>query len=93
MRTVLPAFACAAALLLAACAGWEGDRCYVPVDRYAAMKELFVATGSMQRVEDAMEDENWAACERNQFRYLLRKDLYLDDVESAPPLPPTGQNP
>lgn len=44
------------------------------------MKQLYLETGSYQRVEQAMEDLQWAGCEKRQFRYQLEKDLYLDDL-------------
>lgn len=65
--------------LLASCAG-KGDRCYLDMNRYRDLRGTFVETGSMQRVEQLMAEAKWAECEKNQFRYLLEKDLYIDDL-------------
>lgn len=46
-----------------------------------SMKALFEQTGSYQRVAQTLNDEGWAHCEINQFRYRLRKDLGLEDPE------------
>jgi hypothetical protein len=78
------------------CAWYKRDKCYLPAGRYYAMKTLFEETGSMQRVEQAMKQEGWANCERNQFRYWLAKDLGLEELEVEllstgpvqPPAPP-----
>lgn len=66
---------------LTSCAIIQRDRCYLPETRYMAMKAIFTSTGSYQRVAQAMEDEGWARCEINTFRYRLRKDLGMDDPE------------
>ncbi len=78
----------AAALFLAAlvagvssCATFRRDRCYLAETRYMLMKSLFEQTGSYQRAAQAMNDEGWAHCEINQFRYRLRKDLLIDGPE------------
>ena len=76
-------FAALAVLLLATgCSTrWmETDRCYLNMDRYRALRDVFIETNSLQRTEQIMEEEQWAACERNQFLYLLEKDLYLEDI-------------
>ncbi|MCB2155022.1 hypothetical protein KQI84_09050 [bacterium] len=65
---------------MSACSWYSTNRCYLSIGRYRAMKQLYLETGSYQRVEQAMEDLQWAACERRQFRYQLQKDLYLDDL-------------
>ncbi len=79
----------AAALLLLAlgtisCA--RADKCHVEEPRYQRMRLLFERTGSFQRVADAMKDEKWPRCERNEFAYRLRKDLFLnpEDFEYVP---------
>lgn len=66
---------------LTGCANTQTDRCYLSMDKYRPIRALFLETGSMQRVEEAMAEAQWAACERNQLRYLLAKDLYLDDLQ------------
>ena len=63
-----------------ACSWYSTNRCYLPIGRYRAMKQLYLETGSYQRVEQAMEDLEWSGCERRQFRDQLAKDLYLDDL-------------
>lgn len=91
LRFVLPL---AALALLAApttgCVNKARDRCYLDMPRYRAMKEVFVETGSMQRVEQIMEEEQWRTCERNQFRYMLTRDLYLEDLEEELDYPAPG---
>jgi hypothetical protein len=73
---------CALALvpLITSC-GRGVDRCYIPMARYEPVKEIFEKTGSMQRVEEVMEQEKWAQCERNQLRYYLARDLKLEQHE------------
>lgn len=66
------------------------DRCYLPMARYQPLKEIFQETGSMQQVEEIMEEEKWAQCERNQFRYYLTRDLYLESLEREMMTRPTG---
>ena len=80
------------AIAVASCAAFRRDRCYLAETRYMAMKSLFEQTGSYQRVAQALNDEDWAHCEINQFRYRLRKDLGLEGpeydelfVEAEPP--------
>jgi hypothetical protein len=51
---------------------------------YLRMKQNFIETGSLQRAEQLMKDEGWTACERNEFRYRLRKDLDLESLPAAP---------
>lgn len=65
----------------AGCAWRRTEKCYLPMSRYYAMRGLFQETGSMQRVEQAMKEEKWATCERNQFRYMLAKDLGLEELQ------------
>jgi hypothetical protein len=74
---------CALALvpLTTSCASRGVDRCYIPLTRYEPVKEIYVKTGSMQRVEEVMEQEKWAQCERNQLRYYLARDLKLEQHE------------
>ncbi len=62
------------------------DTCYIEEPRYQRMKLLFERTGSFQRVADAMKDEKWPGCERREFAYRLRKDLFLnpEDFEYVP---------
>ena len=74
------ATAIAALLLVAACASGPNDLTYVPVGHYEEMRELFVQTGSMQRVEEVMDARGWTDSEKRQVRYWLAKDLYLDDL-------------
>lgn len=91
LRFVLPL--ALLALLVAptvGCVNKARDRCYLDMPRYRAMKEVFVETGSMQRVEQIMEEEQWRLCERNQFRYMLTRDLYLEDLEQELDYPATG---
>ncbi|MGF1573014.1 MAG: hypothetical protein ACFCU1_08070 [Sumerlaeia bacterium] len=71
------------ALMTFGCAHTKGDRCYLDIIRYNEKKELFINTGSMQRVEQSMELEKWAECEREQLRYQLTKDLQLDAIAFA----------
>lgn len=71
----------ALAVSASSCAVVRRDRCYVSTPRYFAMRAIFESTGSYQRVAQAMDDEGWAHCEINHFRYRLRKDLGLDDPE------------
>jgi hypothetical protein len=59
------------------------DRCYIEDARFDQMRALFEQTGSIQRVRDAMKDEQWAACERNEFEYRLRKELLLNEEDFA----------
>lgn len=74
------------ALALAGCAWRANDRCYLPMERYRPMKAVFLETGSMQRVEQLMEEEQWLECERRQMRYMLAKDLHLEELaETVPP--------
>ena len=81
----------AAILLAGAILGSAGcarrDRCYVEQYRYAQMRDLFEQTGSLQRVLDAMADDDWPQCERNEVVDRLRKDLFLapEDFELVPP--------
>jgi hypothetical protein len=63
------------------CATVRRDRCYLAETRFIAMKSIFKQTGSYQRVAQAMNDEGWAHCEINQFRYRLRKDLALEESQ------------
>lgn len=63
------------------CARYRRDRCYLAETRYMAMKALYEQTGSYQRVAQTLQDEQWAHCEVNQFRYRLRKDLGLEGAE------------
>lgn len=67
------------------------DRCYLHVSRYERMSSLFAQTGSLQRVIDAMEDDEWANCERNEVLYRLRKDYFLSEEDLA--LIPPGREP
>lgn len=67
--------------LSVSCARYRRDRCYLAETRYMIAKDLFEQTGSYQRVAQAMDDEGWAHCEINQFRYRLRKDLKMDGEE------------
>jgi len=79
-----------AALLLVApgCAFLARGRCYITDDRYDRMKKLFIASNSLQQVEQAMESEGWSRCERNELRYRLNKDLNLEpSAESEIPGP------
>ena len=66
---------------LSSCAAIRRDRCYLAETRYLGMKAIFEQTGSYQRVAQAMNDEQWATCEINEFRYRLRKDLGLEGEE------------
>lgn len=68
------------------CAHTKGDRCYLDFKRYNQQKQLFLSTGSMQRVEQSMELEQWAECEREQLRYQLAKDLKLDALPTGEPV-------
>lgn len=68
-------------VLTASCAILRRDRCYLAETRYIAMRNVFEQTGSYQRVAQAMDDEQWATCEINQFRYRLRKDLGMAQPE------------
>lgn len=77
---LLPAILLAASALAAGCLNSKTDKCYVPMARYEPLRDLFLETGSIQRVNQRMEEEKWAPCERNQLRYMLAKDLYLDDL-------------
>lgn len=79
-RIVIGASLAAGLVVLPGCAWRANDKCYVPADTYGEMRELFVETGSMQRVEQVMEERALRPCERNQIRYQLKKDLYLDEV-------------
>ena len=72
------------------CVNKSRDRCYLDMPRYRAMKDIFVETGSMQRIEQLMEEEQWRTCEKNQFRYMLTRDLYLEDLEQELIYPPVG---
>ncbi len=77
----LAGFLLAATILTTVGCAWKAtDKCYLPMNRYQGMKTLFEETGSMQRVEQAMEDEQWTNCERRQCRYLLAKDLELEEL-------------
>lgn len=87
---VVLAVATTLAAVSTGCVNKARDRCYLDMPRYRAMKEVFVETGSMQRVEQIMQEEQWRTCERNQFRYMLTRDLYLDDLEQQLNYPPTG---
>jgi hypothetical protein len=92
MRRWFPVLAvvCTVALPLAGCAPRAG-RCYLPATRYEPLKELFHESGSMARVEEVMEQEDWAPCERNQLRYFLTRDLYLEMLEREQlAVPPSG---
>jgi len=88
MRTatrIVSAFLGLAALTsLGACA--RQDRCYIAEPEYQRMKAVFEKTASFQRTLDAMKDEQWPRCERNEFAYRLRKDLFLnpEDFEYVP---------
>ncbi|MBI5153609.1 hypothetical protein HZA57_00090 [Candidatus Poribacteria bacterium] len=84
MKTILLRVAVLGALTaaLTSCARKEGDKCYLPMDRYRAMKDVFEESGSIQRAEQAMEENQWAACERNQFRYMLAKDLDIEGLQA-----------
>lgn len=73
----------AAVALSNGCAWRQDDRCYLSMNRYRELRDVFIETNSMQRVEQIMERRQWAECERRQFRYLLEKDLYLDDPPAA----------
>ncbi len=75
------------------CATAPSERCYLSMDRYRELKDVFVATGSFQRVEQIMDDRQWADCERNQFRYLLEKDLFIDDLIVPQIDPPSRYQP
>ena len=66
------------------CAWRSTDRCYLPMSRYNEMKAVFVETGSIQRVEQLMEEQDWLDCERRQLRYHLMKDLGLEESGLAP---------
>lgn len=70
------------------CAHTPGDRCYLEITRYNEQKEIFLKTGSMQRVEQSMEELKWAECEREQLRYQLAKDLNLDSLTASAPANP-----
>ena len=70
-------------LLATSCAWRKNDRCYLSMDRYREVKAVYQETGSMQRAEQKMEEEQWSTCERNQLRYLLRKDLHLDEIPTG----------
>lgn len=80
------------AALLASCAA-KDDRCYLDMNRYRELRDTFVETGSMQRVEQLMAEAKWAECEKNQFRYLLEKDLYIDDLVVDQITPSSGYEP
>ncbi|MEQ8821700.1 MAG: hypothetical protein RLY93_15800 [Sumerlaeia bacterium] len=82
MRRALPTLivTVAAATLLGGCSWYSTNRCYVPEDKYEPMRDLFLATGSMQRVDQAMDDLKYAGCEKRQIRYWIEKDLYLEDL-------------
>ncbi|MDX2177644.1 MAG: hypothetical protein SF028_14365 [Candidatus Sumerlaeia bacterium] len=85
LRTGAAMLLAAATMLPAGCA--RRDRCYVEQYRYAQMRDLFEQTGSLQRVLDAMADDEWPQCERNEVVDRLRKDLFLspEDLEQVPP--------
>lgn len=73
---------------LTGCFGLAKGRCYIDDARYLRLRELFVQTGSLQRVENQMQSEGWIACERNEFHYRLVKDLDLENrMESLDPQP------
>jgi len=57
------------------------DKCFIDDTRYTRMRTLFEKTGSYQRCIDAMNDEQWPRCERNEFAYRLRKDLFLNEED------------
>ncbi len=80
MRRWFPVFVGVCAVVLVGCAP-RARRCYLPATRYEPLKELFQESGSMARVEEVMEQEDWAPCERNQLRYFLTRDLYLELLE------------
>ena len=66
--------------IMTGCASKNIDKCYVtPID-YENMRNLFVETESIQRVEQEMEKRQWLECEREQIRYQLAKDFYLDEL-------------
>jgi len=68
------------ALFFSSCSFMSRGRCYIDEPRYERMKQLFIATNSLQQVEQAMAAEGWSSCERNEFRYRLNKDLNLEVV-------------
>lgn len=80
----------AVAAATSGCVNKARDRCYLDMPRYRAMKEVFVETGSMQRVDQLMKEEQWRICEQNQFRYMLSRDLYLEDLEQEINYSPAG---
>ncbi len=80
MRYLLPLLM-TVAVLGTSCATIRRDRCFIAEQRYMAMRAIFEETGSYQRVAQAMNDEGWAHCEINQFRYRLRKDLGIEGEE------------
>lgn len=89
MRIVLRHPLRATALFLLAAGAFScarTDKCYIEEPRYQRMRLLFERTGSFQRVADAMKDEKWPGCERREFAYRLRKDLFLnpEDFEHVP---------
>lgn len=67
------------ALIISSCATKGVDRCYVTPLDYEQMRNLFVETESMQRVNQEMEKRQWRDCEREQVRYQLYKDFHLDE--------------
>jgi hypothetical protein len=81
MRLINLAAMLAILALGSGCATIRRDRCYLAETRYMAIRAIFEQTGSFQRAAQAMNDEGWAHCEINQFRYRLRKDLGLDEPE------------
>ena len=80
------------ASLLASCAAHgldpATDRCYLSLARYEPLRDLYEETGSWQVVEQVMDEEKWAPCERNQMRYWLAKSLYLDELAGEAALAP-----
>jgi hypothetical protein len=69
------------ALTLTGCVAVKRDRCYLAETRYIPMRQLFEETGSYQRVAQALNDEGWAHCEINSFRYRLREELQMEGEE------------
>jgi hypothetical protein len=70
----------AAALIVAlvaasGCGIYRRDKCYVAEPRYAAMRDIFVESGSIELVKRRMEDMQWMRCEKNEVLYRIKKEF------------------
>ncbi len=71
--------------LMAGCALYRNDKCYVPAEQYQLARDMFIQSGSLDLVERRLQDLEWQRCKVNETMYRLQKEFDVQPEEVAAP--------